>query len=125
MALHGLPAQAGILSREQNCSLYAGIPACLIVLARNVMERSVLLSGGETIRSSHCLTHPSSPIASPSDGYYDLSLDQACDCFTRDYLSRLLTRYGGDTQKVADHAKVHVTSIRRKIRELGIAKDAG
>ncbi|MCX7428848.1 MAG: sigma-54 dependent transcriptional regulator [Planctomycetia bacterium] len=92
---------------------------------KNVMERAVLLSGGGTIRSSHCLTHPFSASAPRSEGYCDLALDEACDCFTRDYLSRLLTRYGGDTQKVADHAKVHVTTIRGKIRKLGIEKGPG
>jgi DNA-binding NtrC family response regulator len=90
---------------------------------RNVMERAALLSGGETICSSHCLLRPTSSSKQTSSVCFDLSWKRAHDSFARDYLSQLLSRYNGDTQKVADHAKVHVTSIRRKIKELGISRD--
>jgi DNA-binding NtrC family response regulator len=91
---------------------------------KNVVERAVLLSGGETIRAEHCLVLPARPAAGGEwDALYELPLRAAGDGFTALYLKRLLARFGGDTQKVADHAQVHVTSIRRKMRELGLARD--
>ncbi|MBI4664170.1 MAG: sigma-54-dependent Fis family transcriptional regulator [Verrucomicrobia bacterium] len=87
---------------------------------KNVMERAVLLSGGGPIRREHCMLRPASGARLIHDDHYELPLKAAQDRFTTDYLRRLLARYSNDTQKVADHASVHVTTIRRMIRELGI-----
>jgi DNA-binding NtrC family response regulator len=88
----------------------------------NVIERAVLLSRGDTIRCGHCLLQAVTPERPDSDPTFAQPLKEAVDQFTAAYLRRLLARHGGDTQKVADHARVHVTSIRRKMRELGIAR---
>jgi len=87
---------------------------------RNVMERAVLLSGGETIGASHCFPQVPLSASGGPERYFDLPLKEASDRFAADYLMRLLAKYGGDTQKVADHAGMHVAHIRRKVRELGI-----
>lgn len=86
---------------------------------KNVLERAVLLSEGRAIRPSLC-PEPLSASGREWERFYDLPLHEACDRFTKDYLRRLLDRYGGDTQKMADHAGVHVTTIRHKLRELGV-----
>jgi DNA-binding NtrC family response regulator len=87
---------------------------------RNVVERAVLLAEGSVIRAPHCLLLGTTPAADALDRIYELPLKDATDSFTAEYLRRQLSLYVGDTQKVADHAGIHVTSVRRKARELGI-----
>ena len=85
---------------------------------RNVMERAVLLSGGESIRSVHFNSPWASYEQTSSNNYYDLPLKTAQENFAAAYLERLMSRYANDTLKVAGHAGIHVTTVRRMIREL-------
>ena len=89
---------------------------------RNVLERAVLLSADENIRAEHCFMPSKTGADRAPEDYSDLSLREASDCFTADYLRRLMDRYGGNTQKVADHAGIHVTSVRRRLREFRISR---
>jgi len=89
---------------------------------RHLVERAVLLSRGETICSDHCFPSFSPTAGRRPVGYCDLPLEEASSRFVADYLEQMLAKYAGDVQKVADHAGMHVTSIRRKIRELGITR---
>ncbi len=94
---------------------------------KNVIERAVLLSENGPIQSDHCLLHPVRAEGnSPSDAVYDLPLKIATNEFTANYLRRLLIRFGGDSQKVAEHAGIHVSHVRRLVRKLGLrAEDRG
>jgi two-component system response regulator HydG len=90
---------------------------------RNVVERAVLLAEGLLIQPEDCLIRrPLSPLPALSPRLYDLSLQEFESQLKRKYLETLLTRYQGDTQRVADHAGVHVTTIRRLVRDLAIDK---
>jgi DNA-binding NtrC family response regulator len=88
---------------------------------KNVIERAMLLSEGGPICVCHCLLQTACADGdSQVDTIYGLPLKQATDEFEAKYLRRLLARFAGDTQKVADHAQMHVTHIRRLLRKLGI-----
>jgi DNA-binding NtrC family response regulator len=90
---------------------------------KNVIETALVLAGGGPIRCEHCLIQPARAAeARPAGGWFDLPLKDATDRFLADYLRHLLKRFDRDLQRVADHAGVHVTSIRRKLRELGMGK---
>ena len=89
-----------------------------------VIERAVLLSSGGAIRWRDCFGPSFSQKDAAHSGTRELSLKEATDRFTAEYLAALLAKYDGDTARAADHAGVHVTSIRRKIRELGLQKEA-
>jgi DNA-binding NtrC family response regulator len=91
---------------------------------RNVVERMMLLSAGETIRRDHCSVSTGLEPDVHVENTRDLSLKEAQIQFETAYLKDLLARYGGNTQAVAEHAGVDVTTIRRKIRELGLSKTA-
>jgi transcriptional regulator with PAS, ATPase and Fis domain len=90
-----------------------------------VVRRALLFCQGDMIRREHCLL----PAAfaereqATADPIFDKPLQEARDEFTATYLRRLLARFSGDTQRVADHAGVHVTSIRRLMRELHLSRD--
>jgi DNA-binding NtrC family response regulator len=90
---------------------------------KNVIERAMLLSEGGLIRPEHCLLQPSyAGGGAEADTAYDQPLKCATRQFTTNYLRRLLSRFQGDRHKVADHAGIHVTHVRRLMRDLGLTE---
>ncbi len=79
-----------------------------------VLEQAVLLGRGE----------PTSSLRGNEEleECYDLPLQAACERFEAGYVRRLFAKFGGDIQKIADHANMPVTRIRRKMRSLGILR---
>jgi two-component system response regulator HydG len=86
---------------------------------RNVIERAILLAEGNVIRPDDCLLRRPVRLApEPPSPLHDLTLQELESRTKRSYLEDLLARYQGDTQRVAEHAGVHVTTVRRMLREL-------
>lgn len=92
---------------------------------KNVVERATVLSDGQWIQPSDCLLYPPTRRHSDDDGFADgelleMELEQATAEFSRRYLHALLKQCAGDKSMAAARAGIHVTSLRRKMRQLGM-----
>ncbi|HKI38090.1 MAG TPA: hypothetical protein VKA46_39925, partial [Gemmataceae bacterium] len=61
-----------------------------------------------------------SPQNSATAERYDQTLEEFEMEAKRRYLSHLLDSYDGDLQKVADHAGLHITNLRKWLHKLGV-----
>jgi two-component system nitrogen regulation response regulator NtrX len=99
---------------------------------RNAVRRAAALSGSAVLsrdalaRLEH--VRPSSrapssgPASKPGPLPDDLSLRELRRTMERDYLLRLIGRYGVDLDSAANHAGVHRKSLERLIRQHGLAR---
>ncbi|HVW26147.1 MAG TPA: sigma 54-interacting transcriptional regulator [Polyangiaceae bacterium] len=83
------------------------------VLQRDSFDRS------EQVRSSQGSSQPPPPLGVPAE---HLSLREARRLAERDYLTRLVARYGSDLDLAAAHAGIHRKSLERLIRQRGLTK---
>jgi DNA-binding NtrC family response regulator len=88
----------------------------------NVVRRAVVLAAGSAVAPEH-LAAPALPDAASSPTIpVDVSRpvvaarDAVVDAFHRVYFDALLARYDGDMDAVAQHAGIHVQSVRRLLR---------
>jgi DNA-binding NtrC family response regulator len=99
---------------------------------RNAVRRAAALSASAVLsrdalaRLEH--VRPSSrapssgPVSKPGPLPDDLSLRELRRTMERDYLLRLIGRYGADLDSAATHAGVHRKSLERLIRQHGLAR---
>jgi two-component system response regulator HydG len=120
-AAHGRPITAiteGALARLEE-QRWAGNVREL----RNVMDRAVLLTGGDVIRSSalrlgdatpraSALSEPSAPSGYPPSA--------ALAHVEADHIRRVLDHSGGQIGRAADVLGIHRNTLARKIREYGL-----
>jgi len=86
---------------------------------KHVVERAVVVAEGDTIGVEDCLLRRS-PQNSATAERYDQTLEEFEMEAKRRYLSHLLDSYDGDLQKVADHAGLHITNLRKWLHKLGV-----
>jgi DNA-binding NtrC family response regulator len=83
------------------------------VLQRDSFDRS------EQVRATQNGSQPPPPSGLPAE---HLSLREARRLAERDYLTRLVARYGADLDLAAAHAGIHRKSLERLIRQRGLPK---
>lgn len=95
----------------------------------NVMERAAVLNPGQLIEDIPFLPiddASSLPFPSPVQVDADLSLKDVCKTalaeVEKQYLTQVLEQYKGSIKLSAEHAKVNVRTIRRKMKEYELDK---
>jgi len=89
---------------------------------QNVIERIVALHTGETITNKDILEHITIFRGEEDYDFLDHSYDKAKELFEKRYLENLLKKFPKDLNKASHHAKVHPTTLYRKIKQHGIQK---
>ena len=93
---------------------------------RNVVERAMILAGGdglEEIPSSHLTSEASSSAFShnmSSENLLALPLREARDIFERDYIAAQLSRFGGNISRTSAFIGMERSALHRKIKMLGL-----
>jgi two-component system, NtrC family, nitrogen regulation response regulator NtrX len=92
---------------------------------RNLVQRLLVLGGGETVEAEEIDAALSGRVRSEPMGEafsidYDLPLREARDRFERAYLTRQLEEAGGSVGKLAKLTGMERTHLYRKLRDLGI-----
>jgi DNA-binding NtrC family response regulator len=100
---------------------------------RNIVRRAAALSNANVLqRESFARLDNMRPSSRPPGplldggivglGSAELSLREARRTTERDYLARLVARYGKDLDGAAEHAGIHRKSLERLIRQYGLSK---
>jgi len=98
---------------------------------RSVVEQALLLAAGDEITAADLFgSTPLARAASPSDPGLPTTFKDAkqriVEDFERDFLTRALTRHGGNISKTAEEIGMYRQNLQQKMRELGItASDDG
>jgi DNA-binding NtrC family response regulator len=86
----------------------------------NIVERAVLLSDGDMISMEDL---PSRTVESSGSGYPD-NLKEASRSFERKHIVHMLEKCENDKAKVADILGIGLSSLYRKIDDLGIDSES-
>lgn len=89
---------------------------------QNLIERIVALHTGETITDRDILEHITIFRGEEDYDFLDHSYDKAKELFEKRYLENLLKKFPKDLNKASHHAKVHPTTLYRKIKQHEIQK---
>jgi transcriptional regulator with PAS, ATPase and Fis domain len=88
---------------------------------KNVIERAVLLSGGQTIEPAH-LGMPEPPAAKPSGKQQVRALRQDVDSFERERILAALERCGGNQTLAAQALGIGRSTLLSKLDEYGLPR---
>ncbi|MGH6985933.1 MAG: sigma-54-dependent transcriptional regulator [Caulobacteraceae bacterium] len=93
---------------------------------RNVVERILILAGGDPSQSITAEMLPSDGSAIPSaagmgaERIIALALREARELFEKDYLSAQITRFGGNISRTAAFIGMERSALHRKLKSLGL-----
>jgi len=90
---------------------------------RNVVERAVVLAEGGIIHVADCRLRASTAGPAALSEQYDQPLRVFDEEAKRRYLCYLLNKYDSYLPRIAEHAGLHVTNLRKLLHKLGLAKD--
>ena len=93
---------------------------------RNVMDRAVLLSSGETIRASALRLGAAAPTFAPSaTPAREYPLTRTLADVEAEYIARVLEANDGHLSNSADVLGIHRNTLRRKLRQYGLEEIGG
>lgn len=89
---------------------------------QNVIERIVALHTGETIKDQDVTEHITIFQGEEEYDFLDYSYDKAKELFEKKYLQNLLRKFPKDLNRASLHAKVHLATLYRKIKQFEMQK---
>ena len=128
-ARHGRPVR-GLAEGARRALLAYDWPGNVREL-RNAVERAVVMAEGEEIEAADLpaqLTASAAPLGPVDAALADLPFaearERALDDFDRVYLQAALERHGGNVSATARALDMHRQSLQKKLRQLGLAREA-
>ena len=86
----------------------------------NFVERIVALHTGDRISAEDLANFFEEPLSLPDDRFLSLPYEEARQDFEKRYFEQLILNSGGDLNKVAAFSGIHLATIYRKLKSLGI-----